>query len=282
MIMQYDIGEEKNLREINKNQFIAIFAVILIITVVFLTFNLTRETCGNSICRGDENCFYCPKDCKCEVEEYCSAKEKKCIKPTCGDRNCEKLENCSGCPVDCGTCPVVSFCGDGKCDKDETCSTCPKDCGICKPTHVCGNNICELEENCYDCPKDCKCGEGEYCYSKEKKCIKPTCGDGKCEPYEDQYNCCLDCKCILPSEICNEETKKCEIQEMNISDKRVVELIIAYFKELNMEINSTEITGIGSYYEKLVKIVKVQISGEEWFRYIGVTENGEIIELPIL
>ena len=190
MIMQYDIGEEKNLREINKNQFIAIFAVILIITVVFLTFNLTRETCGNSICRGDENCF--------------------------------------------------------------------------------------------DCPKDCKCGEGEYCYSKEKKCIKPTCGDGKCEPYEDQYNCCLDCKCILPSEICNEETKKCEIQEMNISDKRVVELIIAYFKELNMEINSTEITGIGSYYEKLVKIVKVQISGEEWFRYIGVTENGEIIELPIL
>ena len=115
--MQYDIGEEKNLREINKNQFIAIFAVILIIAVIFLTFNLTRETCGNSICRGDENCFDCPKDCKCEVEEYCSAKEKTCIKPTCGDGNCEPYENSGNC---CDDCPCIS--------EGEVCN---------KDTHVC-------------------------------------------------------------------------------------------------------------------------------------------------
>jgi len=276
--MQYDIGEEKNLREINKNQFIAIFAVILIIAVIFLTFNLTRETCGNSICRGDENCFDCPKDCKCEVEEYCSAKEKTCIKPTCGDGNCEKLENCSGCPVDCGTCPVVLFCGDGKCDEDETCSTCPKDCGICKPTHVYGNNICELEENCYDCPKDCKCEVEEYCSAKEKTCIKPTCGDGNCEPYENSGNCCDDCPCISEGEVCNKDTHVCWFP-INLTDERAIELTRKYFEEKGDEVLLIEIVYTGLTDEgEVAKFIRVNLKKCDRLNMISITGEGIIKE----
>ncbi|RLI99697.1 MAG: hypothetical protein DRP06_03050 [Candidatus Aenigmatarchaeota archaeon] len=145
------------------------------------------------------------------------------------------------------------------------------------------NNICEQGENCFDCPKDCKCNEGGYCSSTEKTCIKSTCGDGNCEPYENLYACCLDCKCFSPMEICNEETKSCETQEIkiNTSDKTAIELTIGYFENLSIEINSTEISGVDIYQGKSVKQVEVQISGEDWFRYVAITEEGAITELPI-
>ena len=272
------MGEEKNMREISKNQFIAVFIVIGILVGIFLIFNFTRESCGNNICEPKENCYDCPKDCKCGVGEYCSSKEKTCMKPTCGDGDCERLENCSDCPVDCGVCKITSFCGDNKCDAGELCSTCPKDCGICKPTHICGNNICEPKENCHDCPKDCKCGVGEYCSSKEKTCMKPTCGDGTCEPYENPNNCCLDCICYLPEEVCNEATKKCEVQSMILTDARAIELATEYFENQSLELISAEIIGVSSYNHELIKEVKVEISGEEWTRYVGITEEEKITE----
>ena len=144
----------------------------------------------------------------------------------------------------------------------------------------CGNNICEQEENCYDCPKDCKCSESEYCPLTEKNCVKPICGDGTCEPYENPFNCCLDCTCILPEEICNEQTKKCEMEEIkiNLSDNEAIETVADYFDDLN----STEVSGVDIYQGKPIKIVKVQIFGEEWYRFVGVTEDLEIIELPII
>jgi len=276
--MQYDIGEEKNMREISKNQFIAVFIIIGIIASIFLIFSFTKESCGNSICESGENCFDCPADCECNEYEYCSSTEKRCIKPVCGDGTCEKMENCSNCPVDCGVCKVASFCGDNKCDKGETCSICPKDCGICSPTHVCGNSICEQEETCYDCPRDCKCDEGEYCLSKERTCIKPTCGDGDCEPYESPNNCCLDCVCYLPEQICNKSTKKCEVQDMLLTDARAIELVIEYFENQNLEIISTKVSGVNYYNHKLIKEVVVEIDGEEWERHVGITEEGELTE----
>lgn len=78
---------------------------------------------------------------------------------------------------------------------------------------TCGNNVCGDKENCWDCPKDCKCLEEEYCSIEDKKCTETVCGNGKCEPFENPYNCCLDCKCTIPAELCNIETKKCELQE---------------------------------------------------------------------
>ncbi len=281
MIMQYDIGEEKNMREISKNQFIAVFIIIGVIVAIFLIFNFTRESCGNSICEQGENCFDCPKDCKCNEDKYCSSTEKKCIKPICGDKTCERLENCSNCPVDCGACKITSFCGDNKCDADELCSTCPRDCGICQSTYICGNKVCEKEENCYDCPKDCKCGVEEYCSSTEKKCLKPTCGNGDCEPYENPGNCCLDCACYTPEEICNKATKKCELQKMILTDARAIELAIEYFENQSLEVISAEVMGVSSYNHKLVKEVGVEITGEEWNRYIGITEDEEITEFVL-
>ncbi|MCK4729957.1 MAG: hypothetical protein KAT28_01420 [Candidatus Aenigmarchaeota archaeon] len=279
--MQYDIGEEKNMREISKNQFIAVFIIIGVIVAIFLIFNFTRESCGNSICEQGENCFDCPKDCKCNEDKYCSSTEKKCIKPICGDKTCERLENCSNCPVDCGACKITSFCGDNKCDADELCSTCPRDCGICQSTYICGNKVCEKEENCYDCPKDCKCGVEEYCSSTEKKCLKPTCGNGDCEPYENPGNCCLDCACYTPEEICNKATKKCELQKMILTDARAIELAIEYFENQSLEVISAEVMGVSSYNHKLVKEVGVEITGEEWNRYIGITEDEEITEFVL-
>ncbi len=281
MIMQYDVGGEKNMREISKNQFIAVFIIIGIIAAIFLIFNFTKESCGNKVCEQGENCFDCPSDCECNIGEYCSSTEKRCIKPTCGDGNCERLENCSDCPVDCGTCKITSFCGDNKCDAGELCSTCPKDCGICQPRYICGNNICESEENCYDCPKDCKCDESEYCSSIQKECMKPVCGDGNCEPYENSGNCCLDCSCYLPEEICNEITKKCEVQEMMLIDARAIELALEYFENQNLNVISTQVLGVSYYNNKLIKEVVVEIDGEEWERYVGITEDEEITEFTL-
>ncbi len=323
MIARYLDREGKNLMEIKKTYFYIAFILIIIFVGIYLAFTLGKPTCGDSICEANENCYDCPKDCKCVGEEYCSAEEKRCIKPSCGDGSCDSEEcssgctadcsltdccgiegcnpaigeNCSNCPKDCGTCPLPSVCGNNICEYDENCYSCSSDCKcksgevcskekkICvKETKqkVCGDSICEANENCYDCPKDCKCVGEEYCSAEEKRCIKPSCGDGSCEPYETPYNCCLDCKCSIPAEICNEKTKKCEMQEMNLSDARAVELSIEYFENQDMEVNSTKVIGVSVYNEKLIKQVKVQISGETGFRYVGVTEEEEVIELPII
>ena len=149
-------------------------------------------------------------------------------------------------------------------------------------TALCGNGVCEAEENCYDCSEDCKCEEGKYCSAEKKECVEPDCGNGVCEIFESSENCCLDCECAIPGEICNEETKKCELQEMEISDERAKELAISYYENESLVVVSTEVIKTTVYDEKLIKQVRVQISGEQWFRYVGVTDDEEVMELPII
>jgi len=174
-----------------------------------------------------------------------------------------------------------SICGDGNCDKTENCFICLQDCGSCPVSSICGDNICESGENCYDCPKDCKCGKVHYCSFEEKKCVKPICGNEICESYESPSNCCLDCKCTFPGEICNKKTKKCRIPEMNLTDERAIGLTTKHFENLGLEVTSIEILGVGSYNKKLIKKVRVKFFKENWFVYVGITEDGKIIELPI-
>ncbi|MCK4429344.1 MAG: hypothetical protein KAU95_03130, partial [Candidatus Aenigmarchaeota archaeon] len=292
------------------------FALLLICALGFaiMTLYSGSSVCGDGICKDNENCYDCSDDCICKNGEICSKEKKRCIKleELCGNGKCDISETCSNCPEDCGTCATVPDCGDGICNAGETYITCPKDClnsiicgdKVCEenetqdnccvdcgcPTgekclnrkcikvEICGDGICNDDENCYECPKDCKCNEGEYCSEEEKKCVKPTCGDGNCEPYENSDDCCLDCGCAISGEICNEITKKCEMPEMSLTDERAIELTMEYFENQSLEVLSTEVTGISAYDNKLVKNVKIEISGEEWLRYTGVTEDEEVIE----
>jgi len=59
-----------------------------------------QSACGNGVCDSEENCFSCQNDCGCTEGEYCSAKEKECVKPTCGNKECEYFEK--DCCIDCG------------------------------------------------------------------------------------------------------------------------------------------------------------------------------------
>ncbi|MBN1502432.1 hypothetical protein JW930_02730 [Candidatus Woesearchaeota archaeon] len=146
----------------------------------------------------------------------------------------------------------------------------------------CGDNICNNGENCWDCPKDCKCGENTYCSATKKECINTVCGNNICEPYETPYACCLDCKCSIPAEICNQETQRCEKQKMNISDETALNLTKIYFENQEKKIKSMEILDVSTYNNILIKEIRVEIEGDDWFTYIGVTDDGRVIELPIL
>ena len=141
----------------------------------------------------------------------------------------------------------------------------------------CGNGKCEPNENCYNCPQDCKCEEGEYCSFEVKKCVKPKCGNGKCEPFESPENCCVDCKCTIPGEICDPETLRCKMKEINLSDERAIEILKNYLKSLKKEVEEIEVVGLFAGGKKL----KVKLKGEEWYRWFLITEREEVIELPI-
>jgi hypothetical protein len=183
-------------------------------------------------------------------------------KVVCGDNICDTTENQQTCCLDCG-CPAGKECYNN----------------VCVALSRCGNGICEVEENCYDCPKDCKCKTNEYCSKETKECMLPQCGNGKCEPFEGPDNCCIDCKCTIPGEFCNLTTKKCEIQEINISDERIRQLVNEYFQNQNKTIISMEISSTFAWGDKIGKLVKVEIK-DEWIYTVLVTEEGEVIELP--
>ncbi len=238
--------------------------------------------------------------------EYCSAEEKVCVKPACGDgrciagecsggctadcsiedccgiEGCNTLigEDCSSCPGDCGICSSTPVCGNNVCESGENCYDCPGDCGICSSTPVCENDVCESGENCYDCPQDCKCAEGEYCSAEEKACVKPVCGDGRCEPYENSMNCCLDCECDIRGEVCNKVTHICEMPTINLTDERIRELVTSYYDNQDKTIDNLEIKEEFVWENKVGRNVEVRIQGEERLRFVLVTEEEEIIELP--
>ena len=280
-----DIPEYKSPEKPKINKIIyGLIGLILLSVIAFAFFSgSSRESvCGNDICEVDENCFDCSDDCKCNVGEICSEEKKICVniegeeeENRCGDGTCEVDENCFDCSDDC-KCKIGEICSEEK-------KTCVK---VGEEKEIYGNGVCDLGENCWDHPKDCKCMDAEYCSQEEKICITPVCGDGKCESYESPENCCPDCKCAIPGEICNEETKKCEMQEMEISDARATELAVDYFENnveyQELEMDGSEVTGVSMYDEELIKMVSIQISEGEWFVYLGVTEDEKIIELNIL
>ena len=224
--------------KINKILYVFIGLILIIVVVYAVVFISARKpACGNGVCEVEENCFDCPKDCKCGEGKICSEEKKICVKIE------EKKKRY-------------------------------------------GNGVCDPGENCWDHPKDCICGEDEYCSKEEKKCVKPVCGNGKCEDYEDSYNCCLDCNCTIPGEVCNKETKKCEMPDINLSDNKAKELVIDYFKNnpdyQGLKIGSINVTGTSVYDKELIKVVMIQIAEEGWYIYFGVTENGKVAELPIM
>ena len=149
-----------------------------------------------------------------------------------------------------------------------------------KVSTICGNNKCEAKENCWNCGIDCKCGDKEYCSFNDKKCLKPICGNGVCEPFEGAQNCCLDCKCLSQVFTCDKETKKCELKEMKISDKRTIELVNQHYKNLGVKVKESKILGVGLAFDELIKKVKVQTSDGK-IEYLGITEKEKIITLPV-
>lgn len=61
-----------------------------------------------------------------------------------------------------------------------------------------------------------------------------------------------------------------------------IELAVNYFEKLGMKVNSTKVIGVSVYGDELIKEIKVQINGESWFRYVGITEDEKVVELPII
>ena len=184
-------------------------------------------------------------------------------KEFCGNGICEYGENSNNCCIDCG------------CDNGYKCEN--NTCIEVKP--ICGDGICSPNENCYDCPKDCKCKEGEYCSDIDKKCIKPICGNGKCEPFESFDNCCDDCPCGLSWLVCNNKTHKCEYPKINITKDEAVDLIRKFYENYTIE----SIDNITMFYfnNNLGFQAKVKLKGY-WYRYVFVSENRSVVELPVV
>ena len=86
--------------------------------------------------------------------------------------------------------------------------------------------------------------------------------------------------------MCNKETKKCEMPDINLSDNKAKELVIDYFKNnpdyQGLKMGSINVTGTSVYDKELIKVVVIQIAEEGWYIYFGVTENGKVVELPIM
>lgn len=147
--------------------------------------------------------------------------------------------------------------------------------------NYCGNRVCEAGENCYDCSADCPCPDDKYCDANKKECVlKLNCGDNICSPYENPENCCIDCGCRIKGEICNIETKICEIPKSNISDEFAIRKVREYLLELNITDEVKIRAGEDTIYNgKKGKNVYVRIGDEDDYRstiFFVVTEDGEV------
>jgi hypothetical protein len=103
---------------------IAVIAAVVLVSVFILFLRPEKPTevvCGDKACDKTENCYDCPKDCKCKSDEYCPEKTKKCTKPVCGNGKCEPFEIPENCCDDC-SCTIAG----------EVCN---------KETHTCESEI---------------------------------------------------------------------------------------------------------------------------------------------
>ena len=144
---------------------------------------ITRQTCGNGRCDGQEYCWNCPSDCG-----YC-AQPGGITQPAtiCGNGQCERGETCQSCQKDCGYCnysyPIS--CGDGLCNGNEDCRSCYQDCGSCNY----GNG--------HECLLDSDCRSG-YCVNSICRSSSTYCGDSYCDEGENCTSCEKDCgKCVI-------------------------------------------------------------------------------------
>lgn len=77
--------------------------VLLASVIIFLVFNFSfSPECGDSKRDKSENCWSCPKDCKCVGEEYCSEEEHACVLSDCGNGIWEPYETWQNCCEDTG------------------------------------------------------------------------------------------------------------------------------------------------------------------------------------
>jgi len=292
----------KRRRGLSRISYIAV--VLFVVVAAAFLFYGNKESCGNGVCGPGENCFVCAKDCGCADGERCSVKDRACARPTCGDGVCDAgecgvcaedcgvldccgngrcdvtiQENCVNCPSDCGGCSSQGTCGNRICEQGEDCANCPSDCGKCAPSTVCGDGVCGNGENCWDCPRDCKCGEGEYCSPEEKRCISPVCGNGRCEIFESSANCCIDCPCELDGTTCNNQTKLCETPPFKLGDDAVKQSVMDYFEKKSMKVENITLKQV-RVWVKTGRVAEVKLQGESALKFVLVTEDKEVMELP--
>lgn len=142
------------------------------------------------------------------------------------------------------------------------------------------NGICDHQENCFDNPSECRCKDNEYCSDVTKACTETSCGNKVCETDggESEQTCCLDCTCTIPGQMCNAQTKACEVAKMNLTSDRAIEVLKAYFEASSQAVNSTEALGVYEFNQTLVQRVKVRLGDEPFSRQFGVTESEEVID----
>jgi len=94
----------------NKKIYLILAICVLAVILFFWRFKTEKIStiCGNGRCETRENCWNCGIDCKCGKEEYCSFKDKKCLKLVCGNGICEPFEDSENCCLDC-QCPLLSL-----------------------------------------------------------------------------------------------------------------------------------------------------------------------------
>jgi hypothetical protein len=83
---------------------VAVIAAVVLVSVFILFLRPEKQpevVCGDKVCDKTENCYDCSTDCKCESNEYCPEKNKKCTEPICGNGKCEPFEIPENCCDDC-------------------------------------------------------------------------------------------------------------------------------------------------------------------------------------
>ncbi|MCK5698813.1 MAG: hypothetical protein KAH93_03125 [Candidatus Aenigmarchaeota archaeon] len=102
---------------------VAVIVVFAVAIILFLTFKSSgTAVCGDGECEATENCYDCPKDCRCSGGEYCSGTEKMCVASECGNGVCESFENSDTCCEDCLCNQDLEFCNKDthKCELPDT------------------------------------------------------------------------------------------------------------------------------------------------------------------